>query len=115
MARNLDNRVDTDVPIKDLELCDRIDEILETLLADNRRGWKHQSDWTYQQLEPSDEVIDAQQRLMAIAEEEVASPIEIESGARRGRPASHSRDTEHPFPRKPLDERIEEQIRTDGV
>ena len=40
MPRNLDRRVEAVVPVQDLEAQARIDEIIGTMLADDRRSWR---------------------------------------------------------------------------
>lgn len=47
MPRNLDKRVEALVPVKSPALRDRLDEILETCLADNVLAWTlHDAEWT---------------------------------------------------------------------
>ncbi|QSX00582.1 polyphosphate kinase 1 [Haloterrigena alkaliphila] len=55
MTRNLDNRVEAIAPIEDPRLRSRLDEILETLLADTRNRWVMRPDGSY---EPCRERVD---------------------------------------------------------
>ncbi|AEH36116.1 polyphosphate kinase 1 [Halopiger xanaduensis] len=48
MERNLDNRVEAVAPIEDPRLQSRLDEVLETLLADTRNRWVMRSDGSYE-------------------------------------------------------------------
>jgi len=57
MERNLDNRVEAVTPIHDPRLQERLREILEVCLADNRNCWEMQSDGTYTQRSPGDEPV----------------------------------------------------------
>jgi polyphosphate kinase len=47
MDRNLDRRVEAVVPVEDSEARARIDEIVEVMLADDRRSWQLQPDATW--------------------------------------------------------------------
>jgi polyphosphate kinase len=47
MERNLDRRVEAIVPIEDPEARARIDDVLEVMLADDRRSWQLAADGTY--------------------------------------------------------------------
>ncbi|HEU5213733.1 MAG TPA: hypothetical protein VFU10_13255, partial [Gaiellaceae bacterium] len=57
MHRNLSERVEAAVPIRERRLRKRLWEILEVCLADHRNAWQMQSDGSYVQLvpEPGDE------------------------------------------------------------
>jgi polyphosphate kinase len=52
MHRNLSERVEAAVPIRERRLRARLWEILEVCLADRRNAWQMQPDGTYEQLEP---------------------------------------------------------------
>jgi polyphosphate kinase len=72
MDRNLDRRVEAFVPIDDSEATAEIDEILRTMLTDDRRSWLLSSDGRWQRTERITGVpgtIDAQQLLKARAAE----------------------------------------------
>jgi len=47
MDRNLDRRVEAVVPVEDTEAKARIAEIIELMLADDRRSWQLQPDATW--------------------------------------------------------------------
>ena len=53
MHRNLSDRVEAAVPIRDRDLRARLWEILDTCLADSRNAWRMQPDGSYVQLFPS--------------------------------------------------------------
>ncbi|ELY87110.1 polyphosphate kinase 1 [Natrinema altunense] len=53
MTRNLDNRVEAIAPIDEPRLRQRLDEILETLLSDDRNRWVMRSDGTYERCQPA--------------------------------------------------------------
>ncbi|WP_256394187.1 polyphosphate kinase 1 [Natronoarchaeum rubrum] len=65
MTRNLDNRVETIVPIEDDALQSELQAVLDILLEDNRRRWVMGSDGSYEQLAPDDEPVrSTHERLM---------------------------------------------------
>ncbi len=64
MERNLDNRVEAVTPIRDPTLKSRLEEILDTCLADTRDGWRMQSDGSYVQRDPDDSAASAQETFM---------------------------------------------------
>jgi len=71
MDRNLDRRIEAFVPIEDLEARRLLDEILHTMLADDRRSWSLSSDGRWQRVErlvgaPGE--LDAQQRFKVLAQ-----------------------------------------------
>ncbi|HLX34937.1 MAG TPA: polyphosphate kinase 1 [Candidatus Limnocylindrales bacterium] len=51
MDRNLDRRIEAFVPIDDRDAQRQIDEILDTMLADDRRAWALSSDGRWQRVE----------------------------------------------------------------
>jgi polyphosphate kinase len=51
MERNLDRRIEAFVPIEDPEAQHAIDDILETMLADDRRSWRLGDDGRWQRTE----------------------------------------------------------------
>jgi polyphosphate kinase len=54
MHRNLSERVEAIVPVRERRLRQRLWEILEICLADRRSAWQMQPDGTYVQLFPDD-------------------------------------------------------------
>jgi polyphosphate kinase len=55
MPRNLDRRVETMVPIRDLALHQQLDRLLATCLRDNRQAWVLGSDGVYRRRHPNGE------------------------------------------------------------
>ena len=53
MERNLDRRVEAVVPIDDAAVKERLQEVLDVMLADDRQAWELRSDGTWRQLTPS--------------------------------------------------------------
>jgi polyphosphate kinase len=51
MERNLDRRVEAAVPVEDLEARARLAEIIEVLMADDRRSWQLGADGTWRRTE----------------------------------------------------------------
>jgi len=64
MTRNLDSRVEAVAPVDDPDLQSYLDDVLETMFADDRRAWELRPDGTYEQCRPDGDPIDAQERLM---------------------------------------------------
>lgn len=65
MTRNLDRRVEAVAPVEDPMLRAELDDVLETMLADNRRRWEMQPDGSYVQRQPGDEPVrDTHETLM---------------------------------------------------
>jgi polyphosphate kinase len=66
MERNLDRRVEAVVPVRDPELCQRLNEVIESALADDRLAWTMLPDGTWRPpakgIGPS-----SQERLMQLA------------------------------------------------
>jgi polyphosphate kinase len=54
MTRNLDRRVEAITPVEDEEIAQDLQEILGTMLADNRQAWDLQTDGSYIQRKASD-------------------------------------------------------------
>jgi polyphosphate kinase len=54
MPRNLDHRVEAVTPVDDQDLTDRLQEILDVMLADNVQAWELGSDGTWQRLAPAE-------------------------------------------------------------
>jgi polyphosphate kinase len=54
MPRNLDHRVEAVTPVDDADLTDRLQEILDVMLADNVQAWELGSDGTWQRLAPAE-------------------------------------------------------------
>jgi polyphosphate kinase len=70
MDRNLDRRIEAFVPVDDAEARRLLDEILSTMLADDRRAWELASDGKWRRVEDVRGVegtIDAQQLLKVAA------------------------------------------------
>ena len=55
MTRNLDRRVEAVVPVEDPALRETLDEVLSTMLDDNRRRWEMRPDGSYVQARPGPE------------------------------------------------------------
>ena len=55
MTRNLDRRVEAVVPVEDPALRETLDEVLSTMLDDNRRRWEMRPDGSYVQACPGPE------------------------------------------------------------
>ena len=53
MSRNLDNRVETMVPVETPALQAELQEILDVQLADNRKAWELRANGSWQQLRPA--------------------------------------------------------------
>jgi polyphosphate kinase len=51
MDRNLDRRIEAMVPVEDAEARARLDEIIEIMLADDRRSWQLDADGTWRRTE----------------------------------------------------------------
>ena len=71
MTRNLDRRVEAVAPVEDPSLRERLDEILSTMLDDDRRRWEMRPDGSYVQTRPgeSEGSPDTHERLMERASE----------------------------------------------
>ncbi|MBD2088414.1 polyphosphate kinase 1 [Microcoleus sp. FACHB-1515] len=69
MPRNLDRRVEAITPIEDPTVAQRLKEILDVMLADNRHAWELQPDGSYKQRHPAKDELDraAQTLLMEAA------------------------------------------------
>ena len=52
MPRNLDRRVEAVTPVEEPDLVNKLKEILEIMLSDNRYAWELQADGTYSQRHP---------------------------------------------------------------
>ncbi|HEX5938449.1 MAG TPA: polyphosphate kinase 1 [Actinomycetota bacterium] len=71
MPRNLERRVEVTVPVQDPGLCDRLDEILQTCLADDVLAWELSGDGAWAKV-PTERGVNAQERLISLAKERVA-------------------------------------------
>jgi polyphosphate kinase len=86
MDRNLDRRIEAFVPIDDPEARRELDEIIATLLADDRRAWSLAADGRWQRverLEGKPGQLDAQQRFKVLAQQrslEAAAPHRPHAG-----------------------------------
>lgn len=69
MRRNLDRRVEVITPIKDPDIAKDLQEIMGIMLADNRHAWELQTDGSYVQRFPCDNLsaANSQQILMSMA------------------------------------------------
>jgi polyphosphate kinase len=54
MVRNLSRRVEAATPVEDRPLRERLWEVLQTLLSDQRQAWVMQPDGSYVQARPED-------------------------------------------------------------
>jgi polyphosphate kinase len=54
MPRNLDHRVEAVTPVDDPDLVDRLQEIIDVMLADNVQAWELGSDGTWQRRVPAE-------------------------------------------------------------
>jgi polyphosphate kinase len=68
MSRNLSRRVEAAVPIEEPALRQRLKEILEIMLADNRQAWDLAADgtWTQRRTGPGEADRGTHQRLMEL-------------------------------------------------
>jgi len=69
MDRNLDRRVEAVVPVTDPALQQRLAEILDTELADDRLAWRLDAEGSWQKV-PTTAGLDAQERFMSLAHEQ---------------------------------------------
>ncbi|MGB0715643.1 MAG: polyphosphate kinase 1, partial [Phycisphaerae bacterium] len=69
MYRNLDRRVELVTPVDDLNCRRKLQQLLETSLADQRQAWELRSDGRYEQRTPTkeSETLGSQQLLMRLA------------------------------------------------
>jgi polyphosphate kinase len=78
MERNLDRRVEAVVPVEDLEAQERIQRVLEVMLADDRRSWQLGPDGAYRRTEELTGTpgrLDTFEELQAIAVESAMKAI----------------------------------------
>jgi polyphosphate kinase len=68
MQRNLDQRVEAVVPVSDLALASRLDEVLDVLLHDDTLAWTLERDGVWTKV-PTERGVNAQQRLQETAVE----------------------------------------------
>jgi polyphosphate kinase len=54
MPRNLDHRVEAVTPVSDPDLVDRLQEIIDVMLADNVQAWELGSEGTWQRRQPAE-------------------------------------------------------------
>lgn len=69
MPRNLNDRVELMVPVRDAELCQRLNAMVERELADNQKAHVMQSDGTWQKVIAPENRLCAQDSFQALAEE----------------------------------------------
>jgi polyphosphate kinase len=78
MDRNLDRRIEAFTPVDDPEACRLLEEIVETMLADDRRSWALDSDGRWRRVENLRGVpgtFDAQQRFKELALQRAAQGL----------------------------------------
>ena len=68
MQRNLDQRVEAVVPVPDVALCARLDEMLDVLLQDDTLAWTLGRDGAWSKV-PTERGVNAQQRFQEMAVE----------------------------------------------
>lgn len=73
MQRNLDQRVEAVVPVRDATLCARLDEMLEVLLQDDTLAWTLGRDGAWSKV-PTERGVNAQQRFQEMAVERARLP-----------------------------------------
>ena len=73
MERNLDRRVEALVPVEDHEARARIAEIIQIMLADDRRAWHLGSDATWRRIEEINEAPGAHDTFETLKELALAS------------------------------------------
>ena len=56
MTRNLDGQVEAITPVEDPDVAKELKEILDLMLVDNRQVWELQSDGSYIQRRPTDDI-----------------------------------------------------------
>ena len=69
MPRNLNDRVELMIPVKDKDLCQRLKEMINLELADNQKTHIMQSDGTWKKVIAPDHKVAAQARFQELAEE----------------------------------------------
>lgn len=69
MPRNLNDRVELMIPVKDKDLCQRLKEMINLELADNQKAHIMQSDGTWKKVIAPDHKVAAQARFQELAEE----------------------------------------------
>lgn len=74
MPRNLDRRVEAVTPIEEKAIAQKLYDVMELMLKDNRQSWELQPDGQYEQRQPAEdeEIISSQVILMEQALESVA-------------------------------------------
>ena len=73
MQRNLDQRVEAVVPVRDTTLCARLDEMLEVLWQDDTLAWTLGRDGAWSKV-PTERGVNAQQRFQEMAVERARLP-----------------------------------------
>ena len=64
MRRNLDRRIEAVTPIESSQLKEKIEELLELYLSDNRNAWEMQSNGSFLQVKSKEEIRSAQLELI---------------------------------------------------
>jgi polyphosphate kinase len=86
MPRNLDRRVEAIVPVSDVELCDRLREILEVEMADDVLAWELRGDGTWRKV-PTVTGLNAQRQFQELAVERARRRREPDPLNALGRPS----------------------------
>ncbi|MEB3241369.1 MAG: RNA degradosome polyphosphate kinase, partial [Synechococcus sp.] len=64
MSRNLDRRVEAVTPVEDLQLRERLEQLMRTYLNDNRDAWDMDSNGQFLQRRPEGKELQSQLELM---------------------------------------------------
>jgi polyphosphate kinase len=77
MPRNLDSRLELDVPVNDARARHRISAIFDTLLADNSQAWQLRANGSWRRLRPKKDSrpVSAQAALMRSAVNRARRPL----------------------------------------
>src|SRR5207249_574292 len=91
MDRNLDRRIEAVVPVEDGEARARLEQIVSTMLADDRRSWQLGADASWRRTEEIDGTPGACDTFAVLKEAALASGVSA-SSARRPRSGAGSLD-----------------------
>lgn len=94
MKRNLENRVETLVPVQSKPLREQLREILELQLADRGCAWELQSDGSYRKLQPESGKVDegCQTRMIRLAEKRLHEAQRLRKRKAQNAPAGLQMD-----------------------